>query len=166
MRKGTYKVIFNSVITYVFCRTSFHLLCRICRTQQMSRFSVFHFILIAQARVLFTMQYSHCTEYGNNDFHEEIHHSQLRIYFWNATFRQGRGIPFSFGMDSWGRQKSDTYFTGWWCFQNLITHLLLFLTAGTTLVVINSAQILQIKLLKLDPHKMKNKQKPQSFCLV
>lgn len=113
------KVIFNSVITYLFCRTSFHLLCRILRTQQMSSFSVFHFILIAQAHVLFTMQYSHCTEYGNNDFHDEIHHSWLKIYFWNATFRQGGGIPFSFGIDIWGRQQSGTHFTGWWHFQNL-----------------------------------------------
>lgn len=51
-------------------------------------------------------------------------------------------------------------------FRTSVTLLLLFLTAGTTLVVINSAQILQTTLLKMDPHKMKNKQKPQSFCLL
>lgn len=36
-------------------------------------------------------------------------------------------------------------------FRTSVTHLLLFLTAGTTLVVINSAQILWITLLKMDP---------------
>lgn len=41
-----------------------------------------------------------------------------------------------------------------------------FLTTGTTPAVINSAQVLQTKLLELDPHKMKNKQKPQRFCLM
>lgn len=51
-------------------------------------------------------------------------------------------------------------------FKTSVTHLLLLLTAGTTLALINSAQILWITLLKMDPHKMKNKQKPQSFCLV
>lgn len=51
-------------------------------------------------------------------------------------------------------------------FRTSVTHLLLFLTAGTILVVNNSAQILWITLLKMDPHKMKKKQKPQIFCLV
>lgn len=111
------------------------------------------------------MQYSHSIEYGNNDFHEEVHHSQLRIYFWNAFFRQGGGIPFSFGMDSSGDRNLVHTLLDDYIFKTSVTLLLLILTAGTTLVVIYSAQILQTTLLKMDPQKMKNKEKLWSFCL-
>lgn len=40
-------------------------------------------------------------------------------------------------------------------FRTSVTHLLLFLTAGTILAVINSAQTLRITLLKMDPIKWK-----------
>lgn len=47
----------------------------------MSSFSAIHFILVVQtmADVLFTVQYSHCAEHGDTDFHNDNHHSPSRI---------------------------------------------------------------------------------------
>lgn len=64
------------------------------------------------------------------------------------------------------RTAGEVSYIFYWNSKALVTSVTFFLTLGTTLVVIESAQILQIKLLKLDPPKMKNKQKPLTFCLL